>query len=83
MEELPAVSIEEVVHGTVQHNIVEDVPLTESLRVAVKDDIIGRGASVAYHDCLKQRADYLILPVSMCKAKDPQPPQKMWCRKTI
>ena len=74
MEELPAISLEEAVHGTVQHNSAEDVdvPLPESLRVVVEEDIIGRGASIAYHDCLKQLTDYLIIPVSMCKAKDPQ-----------
>lgn len=76
LEELPAISLEEAVHRTVYHNSAEDVPLTESLMVAVEDDIIGRGASIAYHDCLKQLADYLILPDSMCKAKDPQTKKK-------
>ncbi|KAK7158576.1 hypothetical protein R3I94_005031 [Phoxinus phoxinus] len=76
LEELPDISLEEAVHGTVQHNSAEDDPLPESLMVAVEDDIIGQGASIAYHDCLKQLADYLILPDIMCNAKDPQTKKK-------
>lgn len=49
-----------------------------TLKVLVEDDVIGHPASITYHDCLKQLADYLVLPVNMCPAKDPN--TKVECR---
>lgn len=56
-----------------------DMPtFSEEAKVMVEDDIIGHPASIAYHDSLKQLAEYLLLPVSMCSAKDPN--RKEECR---
>lgn len=56
-----------------------DIPtLPDAAKVMVEDDIIGHPASIAHHDSLKQLAEYLLLPVSVCCAQDPN--RKVECR---
>lgn len=45
-------------------------PIPETAKIMVEDDIIGQPASITYHSCLKLLAEYLVLPVNMCTAKD-------------
>ena len=39
--------------------------------VEVEEDIIGKPASIAYHDCLRQLCEFVALPIDSCKGKDP------------
>lgn len=36
-----------------------------------EDTIVGQPASTTYKVCLKQLAEYLLLPISLCPIKDP------------
>lgn len=44
----------------------EEPPLPEAIKVLVEDDIIGHPASIVYHDCLRQLAKYIVLPITKC-----------------
>ncbi len=46
-------------------------PVPEKLQVQSEEDIIGHPASITYHKCLKQLAEYLLLPIPLCTVKDP------------
>ncbi|XP_065099320.1 uncharacterized protein [Paramisgurnus dabryanus] len=82
LESLPEINMEDTVHDATDNapdKTMADMPtLPEAAKVMVDDDIIGHPASIAYHDSLKQLAEYLLLPVSMCSAKDPN--SKAECR---
>ncbi|CAM4574040.1 unnamed protein product [Leuciscus chuanchicus] len=82
LESLQEISMEDTVHDAPDNapdKTMADMPtLSEAAKVMVEDDIIGHPASIAYHDSLKQLAEYLLLPVSMCSAKDPN--RKAECR---
>ncbi|XP_065133775.1 uncharacterized protein [Paramisgurnus dabryanus] len=82
LESLPEINMEDTVHDATDNapdKTMADMPtLPEAAKVMVVDDIIGHPASIAYHDSLKQLAEYLLLPVSMCSAKDPN--SKAECR---
>lgn len=42
-----------------------------SLWYSNEDDVIGRPASIVYHNSLKQLTEYLVLPISTCARNDP------------
>ncbi|CAL8383573.1 unnamed protein product [Arctogadus glacialis] len=46
-------------------------PYRSEITVEVEDDIIGKPASIAYHDCLRQLCEFVALPIDSCKGKDP------------
>ncbi|CAL8310654.1 unnamed protein product [Boreogadus saida] len=46
-------------------------PYRSVITVEVEDDIIGKPASIAYHDCLRQLCEFVALPIDSCKGKDP------------
>lgn len=74
LESLPTVTMEEPVHDVVDHNrdsAGTEPPLPEAMKILVEDDVLGRPASVVYHDCLRQLAELIVLPVKECAAKDP------------
>ena len=59
--------------------IMAGIPtLSDAAKVMVEDDIMGHPASTAYHDSLKQLAEYLLLPVSVCSAQDPNRKVECW-----
>ena len=79
MESLPVVSMEESVHDAVDpshDSTSKEPPLPEAIKIIVDDDVIGHPASIVYHDCLRQLAEYIVLPISKCTAKDPVMKQK-------
>lgn len=82
LESLQEITMEDTVHDAPDNapdKTMADMPtLPEAEKVMVADNIIGHPASIAYHDSLKQLAEYLLLPVSMCSAKDPN--RKTECR---
>ena len=72
LESLPVVSME--VHDAVDpshDSTSKEPPLPEAIKIIVDDDVIGHPASIVYHDCLRQLAEYIVLPMSKCTAKDP------------
>ena len=73
LDTLPAVGLEETVHDIDDgHNSSEVIPpLPEKTQVLCKEDIIGQPASIVYHSCLKQLAQYLVVPIPKCNTKDP------------
>lgn len=65
--------MEETVHDALKSHeppSTEMPPLTEAPKVLIVEDIISNPASIAYHDYLKQLAQYLVLPVNKSNAKD-------------
>ena len=46
-------------------------PYRSEITVEVEEDIIGKPASIAYHDCLRQLCEFVALPIDSCKGKDP------------
>ncbi|XP_016116920.1 uncharacterized protein [Sinocyclocheilus grahami] len=73
LEDIPAISMEDMVHDVLHsHNpsSTEMPPTKDSLKVQVVEDATGHSASIVYHDCLKQLANYLVLPVTKCNAHD-------------
>ncbi|XP_062379106.1 uncharacterized protein LOC134067711 isoform X2 [Sardina pilchardus] len=74
LESLPVVSMEESVHDAVDpshDSTSKEPPLPEAIKIIVDDDVIGHPASIVYHDCLRQLAEHIVLPMSKCTAKDP------------
>lgn len=41
-------------------------PFPDVLDVITEDDLIGKRASIAYEDCLKQLTSFLVLPLQRC-----------------
>ncbi|XP_015251285.1 PREDICTED: uncharacterized protein LOC107098251, partial [Cyprinodon variegatus] len=73
LETLPTVTLEESVLD-VDFNrdpARPDTPLPEAMKVEVEDDVIGHPASIVYHDCLKQLAGCVALPMAECTEKEP------------
>ncbi|XP_073711610.1 uncharacterized protein [Misgurnus anguillicaudatus] len=74
LDALPTISMEDTVHDTEDNSqdptIADIHPIPETAKVLVEDDIIGQPASITYHSCLKLLAEYLVLPVNICTAKD-------------
>ncbi|KAM4545156.1 uncharacterized protein PAE49_017857 [Odontesthes bonariensis] len=74
LETLPTVGSEESVLDDVDCNrdsARTDTPLPEAMKVVVEDDVIGHPASIVYHDCLRQLAGCVALPMTECTEKDP------------
>ncbi|KAI3366158.1 hypothetical protein L3Q82_009982, partial [Scortum barcoo] len=71
LDALQPISIEDTVYDAVDQEPVEPPPVPEKNHVQKEEDVIGHHASIAYHDCLKQLAEYLLLPIPLCTAKDP------------
>ncbi|KAK1891967.1 Fructose-16-bisphosphatase [Dissostichus eleginoides] len=70
---LPAISMKDSVYDSIddtQYPTTTDT-FPETAKILVEDDIIGHPASIVYHDSLHQLANYLVLPVNICTAKDP------------
>ncbi|XP_059378891.1 uncharacterized protein LOC132114662 [Carassius carassius] len=74
LDSLQTISMEDTVHDAEDNSqdpIIADIhPIPETAKIMVEDDIIGQPASITYHSCLKLLAEYLVLPVNMCTAKD-------------
>ncbi|XP_059400179.1 uncharacterized protein LOC132131987 [Carassius carassius] len=74
LDSLQTISMEDTVHdaeNNSQDPTIADIhPIPETAKIMVEDDIIGQPASITYHSCLKLLAEYLVLPVNMCTAKD-------------
>lgn len=70
---LPAISVEDTVHDSSDvgptHTDASEMP--EVLQAQSEDEVIGQPASIAYHLNLQLLAEYLLLPIPMCTAKDP------------
>ncbi len=58
------------VHDSVDPEPMEPPPVPEKIQVHSEDNIIGHPASITYHVCLKQLAEYLLLPIPLCTVKD-------------
>ncbi len=73
LESLPVVNIEETVHDVANpsHDAARKEPPPEAIKILVEDDVVGHPASIVYHDCLRQLAEYIVLPMTKCTAKDP------------
>lgn len=73
LDALPAISMEDTVHDSSDvgppHNDEPKIP--EKFQAQSEKEVIGQPASIAYHLNLKQLAEYLVLPIPMCTAKDP------------
>lgn len=65
LDALPAVGMEDTVHDTVVTESAESQP------VQSEDDITNHPTAITYHVCLVQLAQYLLLPIPVCTAKDP------------
>ncbi|XP_074471906.1 uncharacterized protein LOC141756232 [Sebastes fasciatus] len=73
LDALPAISMEDTVHDSsdVGPTLTDAPEMPEKLQPQREDEVIGRPASIAYHLNLKLLAEYLLLPIPMCTAKDP------------
>lgn len=73
LDALPAISVEDTVHDSSDvgptHTDAPEMP--EALQAQSEDEVIGQPASIAYHLNLQLLAEYLLLPIPMCTAKDP------------
>lgn len=58
-------------HDTADTKPADPPVLTDTIKVNSEDDIIGQPASNAYHVCLEQLVEYLLLPVLLCTVYDP------------
>ncbi|XP_074490247.1 uncharacterized protein LOC141766933 isoform X2 [Sebastes fasciatus] len=73
LDALPAISMEDTVHDSsdVGPTLTDAPEMPEKLQPQREDEVIGQPASIAYHLNLKLLAEYLLLPIPMCTAKDP------------
>ncbi|XP_043978933.1 uncharacterized protein LOC122834391 isoform X3 [Gambusia affinis] len=65
LDALPAVGMEDTVHDALVTESAESQPAQS------EDDITNHPAAITYHVCLMQLAQYLLLPIPVCTAKDP------------
>ncbi|KAG1928002.1 hypothetical protein F2P79_023847, partial [Pimephales promelas] len=72
LDALQAIIMEDTVYDTNDQEPIESQQVPEIIKVLSEDDIIDHPAAIAYHVCLKQLAECLLLPIPMCTAKDPQ-----------
>ncbi|XP_037623771.1 uncharacterized protein LOC119487169 [Sebastes umbrosus] len=65
--------MEDTVHDSsdVGPTLTDAPEMPEKLQPQREDEVIGQPASIAYHLNLKLLAEYLLLPIPMCTAKDP------------
>ncbi|XP_037623820.1 uncharacterized protein LOC119487187 isoform X2 [Sebastes umbrosus] len=73
LDALLAISMEDTVHDSsdVGPTLTDAPEMPEKLQPQREDEVIGQPASIAYHLNLKLLAEYLLLPIPMCTAKDP------------
>ncbi|XP_034043633.1 zinc finger protein 546-like [Thalassophryne amazonica] len=64
------VVMEKSVHDAIHEESKEQSLQPEKSQAALEVEIVGL-VSLAYHECLKQLAEYLLLPVKKCTTKDP------------
>lgn len=74
LDALQSVSMEDTVHDAVDPEPMEQAPIPEKNPVQSEDDVIGHPASITYHVCLTQLAEYLLLPIKLCIVKECQAP---------
>lgn len=58
-------------HDSPDAEASEPPPVPGKVQVHKEEDIVGQRASMAYHVCLKQLAEYLLLPITRCPNRDP------------
>ncbi|XP_013884308.1 uncharacterized protein LOC106532736, partial [Austrofundulus limnaeus] len=71
LDALQAISMEDTVHDILDTESMESQPAPEVIKVQCEDDIVEHLAAITYHTCLKQLAEYLLLPIPVCTEKDP------------
>ncbi|XP_020786323.2 uncharacterized protein LOC110165467 [Boleophthalmus pectinirostris] len=72
VDTLPQIHMDETVHDEPDDcETVEDAVPPDTAMAVIEKDVLGKQASIIYHDVLKQLLDYLILPVDKCTAQDP------------
>ncbi|KAK7888818.1 hypothetical protein WMY93_024378 [Mugilogobius chulae] len=64
--------LEESVHDEPDDDLNKPETLTppEAAAVLIEEDVIGKPASIVYHDVIKQLLDFLVLPIDRCSVKD-------------
>ncbi|XP_061653876.1 uncharacterized protein LOC133489123 isoform X2 [Phyllopteryx taeniolatus] len=76
LDALQTVGMEDMVHDDPESmpdpTTAERQTFPGAVKVTVDDDIVGKPASIVYHNSLMQLIQYLYLPVNICTAKDPQ-----------
>ncbi|KAK7898837.1 hypothetical protein WMY93_019690 [Mugilogobius chulae] len=72
LEDYPVVTLEESVHDEPDDDLNKPETLTppEAAAVLIEEDVIGKPASIVYHDVIKQLLDFLVLPIDRCSMKD-------------
>ncbi|KAK7916712.1 hypothetical protein WMY93_012473 [Mugilogobius chulae] len=72
LEDYPVVTLEESVHDEPDDDLNKPETLTppEAAAVLIEEDVIGKPASIVYHDVIKQLLDFLVLPIDRCSVKD-------------
>ena len=63
---LPVIDACETVHDIPEMEPDPPLPQPPFPDVITEDDLIGKRASIAYEDCLKQLASFLVLPLQRC-----------------
>ena len=73
LDALQAISMEDTVHDSsdVGPTYNDGPEISENIQAQSENEVIGQSASIACHLNLKQLAEYLVLPIPMCTAKDP------------
>ncbi|KAK7904093.1 hypothetical protein WMY93_016700 [Mugilogobius chulae] len=69
-DDCPVISMEETVHDEPEDIALEISTPPDALTVLSDEDLIGKPASIVYHDVFKQLLDFLILPIERCPGKD-------------
>nr|XP_055028594.1 uncharacterized protein LOC129417790 [Misgurnus anguillicaudatus] len=70
LEDLEAIGMEETVHVCPDNEPPEQTTLFEKVPIVEEGDIVGEPAALTYFICLKSLAEYLLLPIPLCTAKD-------------
>lgn len=63
--------MEETVHDCPDNEPPEETTVFEKVQVVEEGDIVGKPAAITYFISLKSLAEYLLLPIPLCTAKDP------------
>lgn len=71
MEDLEAIGMDETVHDCPDNEPPEQTKAFEKVQIVEEGDIVGEPAAITYFICLKSLAEYLLLPIPLCTAKDP------------
>ncbi|XP_077053495.1 uncharacterized protein LOC143703904 [Siphateles boraxobius] len=73
LEDYPVIGLDETVHDDPEDKEDESHEFTtppDAPMVLTEEDVIGRPASIVYHDVIKMLLDFLILPIEKCTVKD-------------